>query len=391
MIAVDDALARLFALVRPTGTETVQLLEADGRILARPVTATRDQPPFPASAMDGYALQGAAVVPGARFTVIGESAAGHGFDGTVGAGEAVRIFTGAPLPEGADRVVIQEDVTRDGETITLGDRLDTGDNIRPAANDFARGFTLDAPRRLTPNDIALLASMNRPEVTVARRPVVALISTGDELVMPGDDISRDQIIASNTFGLHALLRRLGAAPRLLPIARDTTGALSMAFDLARGADLVVTIGGASVGDHDLVARVAEARGMERSFYKVAMRPGKPLMAGRIDDAMMIGLPGNPVSAMVCGHVFLAPVVRAMLGQPAERAATTPRPLAAPIPANGPREHYMRAVREGDAVRVFDRQDSALLSVLARADTLVVRPPNDPARAEGETVETLALT
>ncbi|MCC1492545.1 gephyrin-like molybdotransferase Glp [Cognatishimia sp. F0-27] len=388
MITVDDALALLFALAKPLGTERVSLLDGAGRVLAEPVVAERDQPPFPASAMDGYAV--AEARPGDRLTVIGESAAGARFDGAVGAGQAVRIFTGAPVPPGATRIVIQEDVTRDGDTIVIGAALDTAGYIRPAGNDFCKGARVEAGRILTASDIALIASMNLPEITVARRPNVALISTGDELVMPGDALGPDQIIASNTFGLHALLTALGARPRLLPIARDNAASLKTCFDLASGADLVITVGGASVGDHDLVAPVAAELGMEQAFHKVAMRPGKPLMSGRIGSAMMIGLPGNPVSAMVCGHVFVAPVIRALLGLPAEPAPRQEAPLAAPITANGTREHYMRARLDDSGLTVFDRQDSSLLSVLGAANALVVRPVGDPPRAAGETMSYLPL-
>ncbi|WP_422028017.1 gephyrin-like molybdotransferase Glp [Roseovarius sp.] len=390
MISVDEALSHLFSLVAPLERESVPLQEAASRILAEPATARRDQPPFPASAMDGYAVRSDEAAPGARLEVIGESAAGHGFPGNVKPGQAVRIFTGAPVPQGADRVVIQEDVTREGDTITLGDRLDEGPHIRRKGIDFATGDTIDVPRLLTPSDIALLAAMNIPQVMVTRKPVVALISTGDELVMPGDDPGPDQIIASNTFGLKAMLEQMGASARLLPIARDNTPSLEMAFDLAEGADLVVTIGGASVGDHDLVGDVAASLGMERSFYKVKMRPGKPLMAGRMGRAAMVGLPGNPVSAMVCGHVFLAPMIRLMLGLPAAPAPRRTARLAQDIPANGPREHYMRATLSGGELTPAERQDSSLLSVLARANALMIRPPDDPARAKGDGIDYIPL-
>lgn len=288
MISVDEALSHLFSLVAPLESEPVSLHDAAGRVLAETVTARRDQPPFSASAMDGYAVQSSDVAPGSRLTVTGEAAAGYGYSGSVASGEAIRIFTGAPVPDGADRVIIQEDVTREGDTITLGDTLDEGPHIRRQGADFSTGDTIDPPRRLTPSDVALLAAMNVPRVNVARKPVVALISTGDELVMPGEDPGPDQIIASNTFGLKAMLEQLGATARLLPIARDTVPSLETAFSLADGADLVVTIGGASVGDHDLVGDVAASLGMERSFYKVRMRPGKPLMAGRMGNAAMVG-------------------------------------------------------------------------------------------------------
>lgn len=390
MITVDAALEHLFALVAPIGIEELPLAQAAGRVLARDVCATRDQPPFASAAMDGYAVRADEAVPGATFGVIGEAAAGHRFAGSLGAGQAVRIFTGAPLPTGASRVIIQEDVLRAGDRITLGANLDPKDHIRPAGCDFRAGETMHSPRRLQAADIALLAAMNIASVPVRRKPRVALISTGDELVMPGDAPGPDQIIASNCFGLKALLDGHGAHARILPIARDSVDALEAVFTLTGDADLVVTIGGASVGDHDLVARVAGALGMERAFYKVAMRPGKPLMAGRLGGAAMVGLPGNPVSAMVCGHVFLGPMIGAMLGMGKARAARRVAPLAAPLPQNGPREHYMRARLSPVGIRAEDRQDSSLLSVLAEAEALLVRPAGDPARAAGESVEYLPL-
>ena len=340
--------------------------------------------------MDGYALKGVEADLHAQFKVVGEAAAGHRWTGTLGAGQAIRIFTGAPVPNGADKVVIQEDVTRSGDLITISDDPGPKFIIRPAGVDFAVGMVLGAPRRRSACDVALLAAMNIAEVPVRRRPVVALISTGDELVLPGEAPGRDQIIASNTFGLAAMLEQLGAVSRILPIARDTDTSLRTVLGLTEGADLIVTIGGASVGDHDLVAGVAADLGMEQAFYKVAMRPGKPLMAGRLSSVPMVGLPGNPVSAMVCGTVFLTPMLNAMLGL---EQAETPRvslPLSAPLAANGPREHYMRAIVEDGQVRDAGLQDSSLLSVLARANALIVRPPHDDARSVGAWVDAIPL-
>ena len=391
MISVTEALTRVFELVRPMATETVLLGDASGRVLQGEVTARRDQPPFRASAMDGYALRGDLAHPGAQFKVVGEAAAGRGFAGALHGSECVRIFTGAPVPKGADRVVIQEDVTRDGEMITLGARLGAELYVRPAGADFAAGTRIAGPKVLRASDLALLASMNIAEVPVACRPVVALIATGDELVMPGENPGPDQIIASNTFGLKAMIAAAGAVPRVLPIARDSEASLREVFGLAAGADLIVTIGGASVGDHDLVAQVATSLGMDRAFYKIAMRPGKPLMAGKLGDAAMIGLPGNPVSSMVCGHLFILPMIRAMLGlgqQPAPRRTAR---LACDLPGNGPREHYMRAQLTQDGITPFQRQDSALLSVLADADALLVRPIGDGPRNAGDTVEYVPIS
>ena len=389
MISVEEALARVLALADRLPDETVPLALAAGRSMTRAAIAQRDQPPFPAAAMDGYALADPAR-PGDRYTVIGTAAAGHVFEGRIAAGQAVRIFTGAPVPEGATRIIIQEDVDAKGDVILLRDGLDSGTHIRPLGQDFRAGDSL-SPRRLRANDLALLAAMNLPEVTVARRPVVALIPTGDELVMPGETPRADQIIASNAFALKAMVEAEGAEARLLPIARDTEADLTTVLGLAEGADLVVTIGGASVGDHDLVARVAETLGMERAFYKIAMRPGKPLMAGRLRGMPLLGLPGNPVSAIVCGHLFLLPMLRAMLGL-AAAPVTRRAVLAEAIGANGPRSHYMRArLSAGPAlprISPFERQDSALLRILTEADALLIRPVDDPARAAGDEEEYL---
>ncbi|NUB43726.1 molybdopterin molybdotransferase MoeA [Fertoebacter nigrum] len=392
MISVEEALARVLALAAPLGAESVPLARAAGRAMCAPAVAGRDQPPFAASAMDGYAVAGDAP-EGASLSVVGMAAAGHAFAGAVGPGQAVRIFTGAPLPAGANRVVIQEDVLAAGDRITIRANADTGTNIRPQGQDFRAGASL-SPRRLRPNDLALLAAMNVAAVPVTRRPVVALIATGDELVMPGEDPRPDQIIASNTFALKALAEAEGAEARLLPIARDTGAELEAVLTLALDADLIVTIGGASVGDHDLVERVAGKMGLERAFYKIAMRPGKPLMAGRLRGVPMLGLPGNPVSSIVCAHLFLLPMIRAMLGlagpAPVPRRAT----LACDVPANGPRTHYMRArLAPGDGlpgITPFDRQDSALLSILTEADALLIRPLGDGPRPAGHVVDYLPL-
>ena len=389
MITVEAAMARCLALTTVLTAETVPLAAAHGRWMSAPAVARRDQPPFPASAMDGYAVAGDST-PGAIFTLIGEAGAGHAFAGTVSPGQAVRIFTGAPVPQGATRVIIQEDVAVDGPRITVKPGADTASHIRPLGQDFRIGASL-APRRLRPNDLALLAAMNIAEVPVTRRPVVALIATGDELVMPGEDPRPDQIIASNSFALKALIEAEGGTARLLPIARDTEAELATVLRLAADADLIVTIGGASVGDHDLIGRVA---GLERAFWKIAMRPGKPLIAGRLNGTPMLGLPGNPVSAIVCGHLFLLPMIRAMLGMSAVAPVLMRARLGADVDANGPRAHYMRS-RLSDAegqpsITPFDRQDSALLSILGEADALLIRPLGDVARQAGEMVDYLPI-
>ena len=392
MITVEQALTRCLALVTPLPTEPVALRHANGRMMPAPATVRRDQPPFAASAMDGYAVLGDPEA-GARFTLIGEAGAGHAFSGLVNPGEAVRIFTGAPVPQGATRVIIQEDVTAEGPAIIVKPNADKAANIRPQGQDFRMGDHLP-PRRLSPNDLAVLAAMNLAQVQVSRRPIVALIATGDELVMPGEDPAPDQIIASNSFALAALIEAEGGIARLLPIARDTKAALGAVLAMALDADLIVTIGGASVGDHDLVAAVAQGMGMEQAFWKIAMRPGKPLMAGRLHGKPMLGLPGNPVSAIVCAHLFLLPMLRALQSRPDVAPKPRRARLATAVEANGPRAHYMRArLAEDDGLPLitpFDRQDSALLRVLSDAGALLIRPIGDGPRAAGEVVDYLSL-
>jgi molybdopterin molybdotransferase len=339
--------------------------------------------------MDGYATCGDTT----SFDVVGEASAGHAWQGELTAGRAIRIFTGAPVPIGADRVVIQEDVTRTGHQITLSANADRSNHIRAKGQDFRAGDVL-SPRLLRPSDIALLAAMNLAEVSVIRRPVVALIATGDELVMPGERPRDDQIIASNSFALKAMVEAAGGAARLLPIARDTEASLTKVFELAADADLIVTIGGASVGDHDLVGKVAAGLGMERAFYKIAMRPGKPLMAGKLNGIPMLGLPGNPVSSIVCGHIFMLPMLRVLQGQPAKGPQMHSAILTEDLPANGPRAHYMRAKLQTSkgqtTITPFQAQDSALLSVLSQADALLLRPVGDGPRTAGDIVEYLPI-
>jgi Molybdopterin biosynthesis enzyme len=391
MIGVEEAQALCLALVKGApGVETLPLVQAAGRVLAVSVSAGRAQPPFASAAMDGYAVRDAEVAIGARFTVVGESAAGHRWEGALAPGEAIRIFTGAPVPEGADHVVIQEDVAREGEAITIQPNLGSGPNIRPAGADFAEGFTLQAPRRLAPSDLALLASMNVAEVTVARRPKVALLATGDELVMPGEEPGADQIIASNIFALKAMVDAAGGEGVILPIAADREEALREAMAAMARADIAVTIGGASVGDYDLVGRVGAGLGLERAFYKISMRPGKPLIAGALGGIPYLGLPGNPVSAIVTGHLFLLPLLRRWLGLEAVLPTRVMARLAQDVGPTGPRTHYMRAVLKDGMVTPFGRQDSSLLSVLSEANALLERPLGDRPRKAGEEVPVLPL-
>jgi molybdopterin molybdotransferase len=345
--------------------------------------------------MDGYAVRDMEAIPGRRLKVVGEAPAGHHWPGTIGPGECLRIFTGAPLPDGTDRVVIQEEVERDGDRIILGRDLGAGTNVRPSGADFVAGATLDAPRRLSPADVALAASMNAPILTVARKPEVALIATGDELVSPGEDPAPDQIIASNTYGLKARIDAAGGHARLLPIARDRRESLEQVFEMAKDADVIVTIGGASVGDHDLVGEVAAGLGLDRAFYKIAMRPGKPLMAGRLGDAALIGLPGNPVSAMVCAELFLIPLLDAMMGLPSGPRPRFKARLGVDLDPNGPREHYMRSeLTPGDdlpTITPYPSQDSSLLTILSGASALLVRPIADDRKTAGDLVQYVPLT
>lgn len=394
MITVDQAQDLCLSGLTTLGTETIPIAQSAGRTLIATAAATRPQPPFAASVMDGYAVENAAVKPGAQFQVIGEAAAGHAWSGTVGPNQALRIFTGAPMPAGADRVIIQEDVTRDSDVITLNANLDDNRYVRPIGADFPTGFALSAPRRLSASDLALLAAMNVAEVTVARKPRVALIATGDELVMPGGTPRPDQIIASNIFGLKALVEQNGGTAEILPITADTKVALHAAFTTAISADLIVTIGGASVGDHDLVGGVAQDFGLDRAFYKIAMRPGKPLMSGTMRGKPFLGLPGNPVSAMVCGHLFLLPMLRKLAGLTDVLPQIVTATMSEDIGPNGPRAHYMRAqITEGEKgrmIKAFTRQDSALLTVLSDANALLIRPIRDQALKAGTTVQAIPL-
>lgn len=390
MITVEMALSQLFELVTPLESEVVSIDQAYGRILSEPVSAQRDQPPFAASAMDGYAVSDQALPEGLVLDVIGEAVAGKGFNRSVHNGEAVRIFTGAPLPQNASKVIIQENVEQIGDTIRISSPENVATFIRAAGSDFKAGDSIKAPRLLNSSDIALLAAMNVSKLPVRRKPVVALISTGNELVMPGQNPTNDQIIASNTYGLAALLLKHGATANILPIARDNILSIQTALKFAEGADLIVTIGGASVGDYDLVAEAAIDIGFKQKFYKVAMRPGKPLMAGCIGGSALIGLPGNPVSAMVCGHIFLIPVLNALLGMKQQQRQRKTAILMSNLDANGPREHYMRASVSSDGISIAQQQDSALLSILAKSNALAIRPPFAPAMSKGSEIEYISI-
>ncbi|MBX3577993.1 MAG: molybdopterin molybdotransferase MoeA [Rhizobiaceae bacterium] len=397
LLPVDEALARMLDGAAPKRAEMVALADAGGRVLAAPVAALRTQPPFPASAMDGYAVRAedVAAVP-ARLRVIGEAPAGAPFAGTVGPGDAVRIFTGAPVPEGADAVLIQENTKRDGAHVEVLESVARGRNIRRAGLDFEHGEPLlPAGRVLDPAALSLVAAANHATVSVVERPLVAVIATGDELVAPGSNLGPGQIVASNATGVAALAREAGAEALDLGIARDERPAIAAKVRdaLAAGADVIVTLGGASVGDHDLVHEVLAGEGMQLDFWKIAMRPGKPLMFGRLGATRVIGLPGNPVSSMVCSVLFLKPLLLSLAGRPPAQTIREAR-LTAPMPENDTRQDYVRAAiveNGGDpSVTPFVTQDSSMLKVFAEANGLIIRPPFAPPAAAGETVKVLML-
>lgn len=398
LLPVAKALEQLLETAETLPPETVALADAAGRMLARPVTALRTQPPFPASAMDGYAVRAAdlASIP-AQLRVIGEAPAGHGFSGSVGAGEAVRIFTGAPVPEGADAILIQENADQAGPgRIEARDTVSVGLYVRRAGLDFAEGEMLLAPgRRLDAAALSLAAAANHTALDVVRRPRVAILATGDELLPPGSEPGPDQIIASNSYGVAAIVAEAGAVPVDLGIVPDKRNAISEAVDKARraGADVIVTLGGASVGDHDLVREVLETIGMRLDFWKIAMRPGKPLMVGRLGGTHVLGLPGNPVSSIVCSHLFLVPLL-AVLGGRSHRPDIREAVLKTAMVANDEREDYVRArvtrTKSGLEAEPFGRQDSSMLKVLAEANGLIIRPVAAPAAAKGDTVRVLML-
>lgn len=398
LLPVDEAIERIVSGVAPLASESVPIEDAFGRTLASPLAAKRDQPPFPASAMDGYAVRAADAHVGARLRVIGASAAGHRFAGQVSAGEAVRIFTGAPVPEGADAVLIQEDADAGDGFVAPREATAPGQHIRPAGMDFRAGETLLAAGRvLGIRESALAAAMGHATVAVRRRPVVAFVATGDELVPPSATPGADQIVASNGFGLAAFVRSIGGVPADLGIVPDDLAAIEAVVGRAAAlpADVLVTLGGASVGDHDLVRAALGAGGMALDFWRVAMRPGKPLMSGRIGAMRVLGLPGNPVSSFVGALLFLKPLVAALLGQPVTDPSL-PAVTGSSLPANdSARQDYVRAVLRRDAsgrpvASPAGRQDSSALATLTAADCLLIRPPHAPAAGAGEPCRIIPL-
>ena len=399
LMPVADALSAVLAGADPLPEEMVALDEAHRRVLARDVAALRTQPPQAMSAMDGYAVRSAdASHVAARLKVIGEVAAGRPFERAVGVCEAVRIFTGGVIPDGADAVIIQEDTVTEGDGITITEAAIPGRHIRTAGVDFRQGdVLLAAGGRLTDRDLSLAAGMNYPHLPVRRRPRIAILATGDELVMPGETPGPGQIVYSNGYALRALARVEGAETIDLGIAADTLEATTDGIRRARdlGADVLVTTGGASVGDHDLVKRSLEAEGVAMAFWRIAMRPGKPMMHGRLGAMRVIGLPGNPVSSYVCGFLFLVPLIRKLSGRAVIHHVGETALLGRDVAANDVREDYLRARLQARAdgtliATPVNHQDSSLLGNLAAARALVIRAPFAPAAAEGTACDILRL-
>ena len=395
MIPVEEARQRILASFSALPAEVVPLTEAFSRVLAEDLTARVTQPSADISAMDGYAVRAADVssVP-TVLSEIGAVPAGASFDGVVGPGQCVRIFTGAPLPDGTDAIVIQEDTERDGTRITVRQSVAVERHVRKAGLDFRGGDALlKAGRWLTARDIGLAAAMNRPWLAVRRQPRVAILATGDEVVLPGEPMGPNQIASANGPALAAMIAACGGVPVTLGIAADDADRLAAMADQAIGADLLITTGGASVGEHDLVRSALGAHGLVLDFWKIAMRPGKPLMFGRLRDTPLLGLPGNPVSAMVCAILFARPIMQALLGQATDGPETEPAVLGADLRANDRRQDFVRAAlaRRADGQWVampMAIQDSSMMVPLAESDCLLVRPPHAPAAVAGDPVDVI---
>ena len=398
LLSVAEALARVLDGVEPLASENVPIAQASGRVLAVDLAALRSQPPAAVSAMDGYAVRAADVAGGrAELNLIGEVAAGRPFAGSVGPGEAARIFTGGVLPPGADAIIVQEETERRGDIVVITGAAQPGKHIRREALDFASGqVLLGRGRRLSARDIALAAAMNHAEIPVRRRPKVAILATGDELVPPGTNPGPGQIVSANGLALSAFARAEGAEARDFGIVPDRIEPTVEALERMRGwGDVLVTTGGASVGEHDLVQRALAAQGMALAFWKVAVRPGRPMMHGRIERTRVLGLPGNPVSAYVCAFLFLVPLLRRLIGRQDLSAATESAVLGRELAANDERADYLRGKLErqpdGSLIATaFAVQDSSMLAPLAAADCLIIREPYAPAAPAGSRCAILKL-
>jgi len=398
MMPVDEAIARILKKLPDLGSETVPLAAANGRVLAKPLVSSHNQPPFDSSAMDGYAVRAAEVVPGRPLKLAGTAQAGARFIGMMGAGQCVRIFTGVPMPIGADTVIMQEDATAQGNQISFAKSVKPGTSVRKQGFDFRRGAELlPAGTALTPQMLSLAAGANQPTLTVTRRPRLAILATGDELVPPGTPLGPDQIVASNSFGLSAMLAPFAESILDLGIVADDKPKLDAklleAFDA--GVDILITTGGASVGERDYVQEVLKDLGVELDFWKLRMRPGKPLMFGTRGKTLVFGLPGNPVSALVTATVILKPALRALLGHPDPLWPRIGVPTLAALPPNGPRRHYMRGNLSRNDVGFLQvtpifETDSGHSSSLALADALIVQPEDHPGAPPGEIVEVIPL-
>jgi molybdopterin molybdotransferase len=396
MISVEQARERILASLHPTPGEIVALPDAWRRVTATPVVARLTQPPADVSAMDGYALRAADGPLDATLRVIGSAPAGHPFAGGVGAGEAVRIFTGSVVPPGADAILLQEDATATATEVRVNEAVTAGRHIRRAGQDFAAGDTvIPDGRRVTARDVGLAAAANHPWLTVHRRPRVAILATGDEIAMPGEPIPSGGIVSSNSHALAALVRASGGEPIVLPVAQDTREAVAAVADAVHGVDMLVTTGGASVGDHDLIIDGLKTRGLELDFWQIAMRPGKPLLFGRLGPVPVLGLPGNPVSALVCAILFLLPALSRLSGLPSAPPPVSQAIAGAALRANDHRADHLRSTVSIDpqgriVATPFPVQDSALLRRLALADALILRPPHAPAAAAGAEVPIIRL-
>ena len=395
MISVDEAVQRVTRSFAPLPAERIALTDAMGRVLARDAVASIDHPPAPVSAMDGYAVNSAEVRVGAELTVVGEAPAGHPYAGRVGSHQAVRIFTGGVVPEGADAVVLQEDVEAHDKTVRIRETLPKGENVRQRGLDFHAGdVLLERGRRLSARDIALLASADFAQLEVSRKPRVGVVATGDELSRPGEPRAPGGIVASSTYAIQAMVREWGGEAVDLGIFPDRAEELARLPAVTRGMDLIITLGGASVGDHDLIQSALAPHGFTLDFWKIAMRPGKPLIFGSLNACPLIGLPGNPVSSMVCAMIFVRPAIAMMLGSTSHADLIRTARLTAPLKANGKRQDYIRtklSVSEGVLMaEPFALQDSSMQKVFARADALIIRPVDAPPAAAGDEVKVLLL-